>query len=154
MGELHLEIYAQRMEREYGCKVEMGKPRVAFRETLLEPVTFDYWHRKQSGGRGEYARVIGLMEPLSAQENTMVEFRDVTTGTNVPKPFVPGVKKGFLDSCEKGGFAGQKVIGVRMTLKDGAHHMVDSSEWAFYQATQFAFQVRIISNYCLFRSFS
>ena len=141
MGELHLEIYAQRMEREYGCKVEMGKPRVAFKETLLEPVNFDYWHRKQSGGKGEYARVIGVMEPLSADENTDVEFIDETSGTNVPKPFVPGVRKGFENSCEKGGFGGQRVTGVRMRLKDGAHHMVDSSEWAFYQAAQFAFQV-------------
>jgi len=140
MGELHLEIYAQRMEREYNCKVEMGKPKVAFKETLLEPVNFDFWHRKQSGGRGEYARVIGLMEPLSAEDNQSVDFKDETTGTNVPKQFVPGVRKGFLDSCAKGGFAGQKVTGVRMRLKDGANHMVDSSEWAFYQATQQAFQ--------------
>jgi len=140
MGELHLEIYSQRMEREYNCKVEMGKPRVAFKETLLEPVEYDYWHRKQSGGRGEYARVIGHMEPLSADSNTSVEFKDITTGTNVPKQFVPGVRKAFFDCCEKGGFAGQKVTGVKMVLKDGAHHMVDSNEWTFYQASQFAFQ--------------
>ena len=63
----------------------------------------------------------------------------------MPKPFVPGVKKGFVDACQKGGFAGQKVTGVRMILKDGAHHIVDSSEWAFYQAAQFAFQVRLLS---------
>jgi len=140
MGELHLEIYAQRMEREFNCKVEMGKPRVAFKETLYDPVNYDFWHRKQSGGRGEYARVIGYYEPLGPDENTDLEFRDETTGTNIPKPFVPGVKKGFLDACEKGGFAGQKVTGVRMVLKDGASHMVDSSEWAFYQASQSAFQ--------------
>lgn len=141
MGELHLEIYAQRMEREYGVNVEMGKPNVAFKETLIEPVNFDFWHRKQSGGRGEYARVIGVMEPLPPDENTTIDFRDETTGTNVPKPFIPGVRKGFVDACEKGGYAGQKVTGVRMRLKDGAHHMVDSSEWAFYQASQSACQV-------------
>jgi len=140
MGELHLEIYAQRMEREYNVKVEMGKPRVAFKETLLEPINYDYWHRKQSGGRGEYARVIGVMEPLPANENTSIDFKDETTGTNVPKNFIPGVRKGFVDSCEKGGYAGQKVTGVRMRLKDGAHHQVDSSEWAFYQAAQLACQ--------------
>ena len=145
MGELHLEIYAQRMEREYNVKVEMGKPRVAFKETLLEPINYDYWHRKQSGGRGEYARVIGVMEPLPANENTSIDFRDETSGTNVPKNFIPGVRKGFVDSCEKGGYAGQKVTGVRMRLKDGAHHMVDSSEWAFYQAAQFAFQVCFVN---------
>merc|ERR1719474_1839695 len=140
MGELHLEIYSQRMDREYNCKVEMGKPRVAFKETLLEPVNYDFWHRKQSGGKGEYARVIGVMEPLDAADNTTIDFRDETMGTNVPKPFVPGVKKGFVDACEKGGLAGQKVTGVRMRLQDGASLMVDSSEWAFYQASQSAFQ--------------
>ena len=80
----------------------MGKPRVAFKETLLEPIEYDYWHRKQSGGRGEYARVIGHMEPLSADNNTSVDFKDITTGTNVPKQFVPGVKKAFFECCEKG----------------------------------------------------
>jgi elongation factor G len=119
----------------------MGKPTVAFKETLLQPVAYDHWHRKQSGGRGEYARVIGLMEPLPPQDNMRLEFRDETTGTNVPKPFVPGVRKGFLDACEKGGPGGQKVTGVRMRLQDGANHQVDSSEWAFYQASQAAFQV-------------
>ena len=139
MGELHLEIYAQRMEREYNCPVTMGKPTVAFREQLAKPCKFDYFHKKQSGGRGEYARVIGYMEPLEPHENTKVEFIDTTTGTNVPKPFVPGIKKGFLDSCQKGLMAGQKVTGVRMILQDGANHAVDSSEWAFYQACQHAF---------------
>jgi len=140
MGELHLEIYAQRMEREYNCPVIMGKPTVAFRETLNKPCNFDFFHKKQSGGRGEYARVIGLIEPLEPHENTKVEFKDETTGTNVPKPFVPGVKKGFLDSCERGMLGGCKVTGVRMRLQDGANHAVDSSEWAFYQAAQSAFQ--------------
>jgi len=140
MGELHLEIYAQRMEREYNCPVEMGKPTVSFRETIVNPMNFDFFHKKQSGGRGEYARVIGVVEPLDAHDNTKIEFFDETSGTNVPKPFVPGVRKGFTDICEKGSFAGQKVTGVRMKLRDGANHAVDSSEWAFYQATQSAFQ--------------
>ena len=73
MGELHLEIYAQRMAREYNCPVIMGKPKVAFRETLFRPVKFDYWHRKQTGGRGEYARVIGYIEPLGAANNTIIQ---------------------------------------------------------------------------------
>merc|ERR1712037_791510 len=96
-------------------------------------------HKKQTGGRGEFARVIGVMEPLPPGENTKIEFWDETTGTNVPKPFVPGVRKGFEDSCQKGLMAGQKVVGVRMRLQDGANHQVDSSEWAFYQASQAAF---------------
>jgi len=140
MGELHLEIYAQRMEREYNCPVTMGKPTVAFKEMLTKPVNFDFFHKKQSGGRGEYARVIGVMEPLEPHENTKVEFIDETTGTNVPKPFVPGVKKGFLDSCNRGMLGGCRVTGVRMRLQDGANHAVDSSEWAFYQAAQSAFK--------------
>jgi len=140
MGELHLEIYAQRMEREYNCPVIMGKPTVSFREMLTKTCNFDFFHKKQSGGRGEYARVIGVMEPLEPHENTKVEFRDETTGTNVPKPFVPGVRKGFMDSCNRGMMAGQRVTGVRMRLQDGANHAVDSSEWAFYQASQSAFQ--------------
>jgi elongation factor G len=140
MGELHLEIYAQRMEREYNCPVVMGKPKVAFRETLMRKVDYDYWHRKQTGGRGEYARVIGYFEPLPPGENTRIEFKDATKGTNVPKPFVPGVRKGFENMCEKGMLAGYRVVGLRMVLVDGANHEVDSSEWAFYQASQFAFE--------------
>eukprot|EP00095_Tigriopus_kingsejongensis_P008372 snap_masked-scaffold856_size87843-processed-gene-0.15 protein:Tk08372 transcript:snap_masked-scaffold856_size87843-processed-gene-0.15-mRNA-1 annotation:"translation elongation factor g" len=140
MGELHLEIYAQRMEREYNCPVIMGKPKVAFRETLLSLTKYDYWHRKQTGGRGEYARIIGYMEPLGAAENTRVEFQDKTIGTSVPKPLVPGIKKGFMDYCQKGKLAGYRVVGVRMVLQDGASHEVDSSEWAFYQAAQYAFE--------------
>ena len=141
MGELHLEIYAQRMEREYNCPVMMGKPRVAFRETLYSPkVRYDYWHRKQTGGRGEYARIIGYMEPLPSSNNTNVEFIDKTVGTNIPKNYIPAIKKAFLQSCEKGFLSGNKVVGVRMVLVDGAHHEVDSSDWAFTQATCFAFE--------------
>lgn len=136
MGELHLEIYAQRMEREYNCPVILGKPKVAFRETLVTPCEFDYLHKKQSGGHGEYARVIGVLEPLSASQNTVLEFVDETVGTNVPKQFIPGVRRGFLAMAEKGLLAGQKLSGLKMRLVDGGHHIVDSSEHAFFLATQ------------------
>lgn len=136
MGELHLEIYAQRMEREYNCPVELGKPKVAFRETLMTPCSFDYLHKKQSGGAGQFARVIGVMEPLPPQQNTVLEFIDETVGTNVPKPFVPGVERGFLDSCQKGALSGHKISGVKFRLQDGAHHIVDSSELAFFLAAK------------------
>ncbi|CAK1603455.1 unnamed protein product [Parnassius mnemosyne] len=136
MGELHLEIYAQRMEREYNCPVELGKPKVAFRETMTSPCTFDYLHKKQSGGAGQYARVIGIMEPLPPQQNTLLEFVDETVGTNIPKPFVPGVQRGFIDTCQKGYLSGHKISGVKFRLQDGAHHIVDSSELAFFLAAK------------------
>ncbi|XP_045767683.1 elongation factor G, mitochondrial [Maniola jurtina] len=136
MGELHLEIYAQRMEREYNCPVELGKPKVAFRETMMSPCPFDYLHKKQSGGAGQYARVTGIMEPLPPHQNTMLEFVDETIGTNIPKQFVPGVEKGFIDTCQKGYLSGHKISGVKFRLQDGAHHIVDSSELAFFLAAK------------------
>jgi len=136
MGELHLEIYAQRMEREYGCPVHLGKPKVAFRETLLSPCEFDYLHKKQSGGAGQYARVTGIMEPLPPHQNTILEFVDDTIGTNVPKQFVPGVERGFRIVAQKGALCGHKLSGIRFRLQDGAHHIVDSSELAFMLAAQ------------------
>ncbi|KAL7648788.1 UNVERIFIED_CONTAM: hypothetical protein RMT77_000695 [Armadillidium vulgare] len=136
MGELHLEIYAQRMEREYGVKVVMGKPRVAFRECITDPFEFDYLHKKQSGGSGQYGRVIGILEPLPTEKNTEIEFLDQTIGTNVPKILVPAVKKGFLKFCEKGILTGHKICGVRFRLIDGDHHIVDSNEISFMLAAQ------------------
>ncbi|XP_069692230.1 elongation factor G, mitochondrial [Periplaneta americana] len=136
MGELHLEIYSQRMEREYSCPVQLGKPKVAFRETLVGPCEFDYLHKKQSGGAGQYARVTGIMEPLPPTQNTVLEFSDETVGTNVPKQFVPGVERGFRIMSQKGLLSGHKLSGVRFRLLDGAHHIVDSSELAFMLAAQ------------------
>ncbi|XP_011504803.1 PREDICTED: elongation factor G, mitochondrial [Ceratosolen solmsi marchali] len=136
MGELHLEIYSQRMQREYNCPIIFGKPKVAFRETLSAPCEFDYLHKKQTGGAGQYARVIGVLEPLPPSRNTNIEFKDETIGTNVPKQFMPGVQKGFLSMCEKGLLTGHKLAGLKLRLIDGANHMVDSSELAFFLATQ------------------
>ncbi|XP_056329299.1 elongation factor G, mitochondrial [Danio aesculapii] len=134
MGELHLEIYSQRMEREYSCPCVMGKPKVAFRETLTSAVPFEYTHKKQSGGSGQYGKVIGVLEPLDSENYTKVEFSDETVGTNIPKQFVPAVEKGFRDACEKGPLIGHKISGVRFVLEDGAHHMVDSNEISFIRA--------------------
>ncbi|XP_055548536.1 elongation factor G, mitochondrial [Wyeomyia smithii] len=136
MGELHLEIYAQRMEREYNCPVTLGKPKVAFRETLIAPCEFDYLHKKQSGGQGQYARVTGVLEPLPPHQNTDIEFVDETIGTNVPKQFIPGIDKGFRKMAEKGLLSGHRLSGIRFRLIDGAHHIVDSSELAFMLAAQ------------------
>ncbi|XP_027440397.1 elongation factor G, mitochondrial isoform X2 [Zalophus californianus] len=134
MGELHLEIYAQRMEREYGCPCVTGKPKVAFRETITAPVPFEFTHKKQSGGAGQFGKVIGVLEPLDPENYTKLEFLDETFGANVPKQFVPAVEKGFLDACEKGPLSGHKLSGLRFVLQDGAHHMVDSNEISFIRA--------------------
>uniref|UniRef100_A0A2K6T0B0 Elongation factor G, mitochondrial n=1 Tax=Saimiri boliviensis boliviensis TaxID=39432 RepID=A0A2K6T0B0_SAIBB len=144
MGELHLEIYAQEvrlksvyyclMEREYGCPCITGKPKVAFRETITAPVPFDFTHKRQSGGAGQYGKVIGVLEPLDPEDYTKLEFSDETFGANVPKQFVPAVEKGFLDACEKGPLSGHKLSGLRFVLQDGAHHMVDSNEISFIRA--------------------
>ncbi|NXL73127.1 EFGM factor, partial [Leptocoma aspasia] len=134
MGELHLEIYAQRMEREYGCPCTMGKPKVAFRENISAPVPFEFTHKKQSGGAGQYGKVIGVLEPLEPEDFTKLEFEDRTIGTNIPKQFVPAVEKGFREACEKGLVSGHRISGVRFVLQDGAHHMVDSNEISFIRA--------------------
>ncbi|XP_069069372.1 elongation factor G, mitochondrial isoform X1 [Pleurodeles waltl] len=134
MGELHLEIYAQRLEREYGCPCVTGKPKVAFRETVTSTVPFEFTHKRQSGGSGQYGKVIGVLEPLDLEHSTKVEFEDRTVGTNVPKQFVPAVEKGFRDACEKGPLTGHKISGIRFVLEDGAHHMVDSNEISFIRA--------------------
>ncbi|XP_008307904.1 elongation factor G, mitochondrial [Cynoglossus semilaevis] len=134
MGELHLEIYSQRMEREYNCPCVMGKPKVAFRETISAPTQFEFTHKKQSGGAGQYGKVIGVLEPLEPEEFTKLEFEDRSIGTNVPKQFVPAVEKGFREACEKGPLTGHKISGVRFVLEDGAHHMVDSNEISFIRA--------------------
>ncbi|NXU14240.1 EFGM factor, partial [Pardalotus punctatus] len=134
MGELHLEIYAQRMEREYGCPCTMGKPKVAFRENICAAVPFEFTHKKQSGGAGQYGKVIGVLEPLDPENFTKLEFEDRTIGTNIPKQFVPAVEKGFREACEKGLVSGHRISGVRFVLEDGAHHMVDSNEISFIRA--------------------
>ncbi|NXF02854.1 EFGM factor, partial [Smithornis capensis] len=134
MGELHLEIYAQRMEREYGCPCTTGKPKVAFRENIAAPVPFEFTHKKQTGGAGQYGKVIGVLEPLDPEDFTKIEFEDRTVGTNIPKQFVPAVEKGFRDACEKGLVSGHRISGIRFVLEDGAHHMVDSNEISFIRA--------------------
>uniref|UniRef100_A0A672FSF9 Elongation factor G, mitochondrial n=1 Tax=Salarias fasciatus TaxID=181472 RepID=A0A672FSF9_SALFA len=134
MGELHLEIYSQRMEREYNCPCVMGKPKVAFRETITSSVPFDFTHKKQTGGSGQFGKVIGVLEPLEPELSTKLEFEDRTVGTNVPKQFIPAVEKGFREACDKGPLSGHKISGVKFVLEDGANHMVDSNEISFIRA--------------------
>merc|ERR1712136_611540 len=141
MGELHLEIYAQRMLSEYGVNVTLGKPKVAFRETITNRVDFDYTHKRQSGGHGQFGRLIGYVEPLPDDQNTQLVFKDETVGTNVPQQYMRGIKKGFLeDSTAEGILAGCPVTGVKVVVLDGASHLVDSSEIAFKLCAQGAFK--------------
>jgi elongation factor G len=134
MGELHLEVYAERLRTEYHCPCVTGKPKVAFRETISSTAKFDYLHKKQSGGAGQYGRVIGEVQPLTGDKLMSREFSDETVGMNIPKNFIPGVEKGFMEVCETGLLTGHKMTGVRMVLQDGVSHSVDSSELAFRQA--------------------
>lgn len=142
MGELHLEIYVERMRREYNVACTTGKPRVAFRETIMQRAEFNYTHKKQTGGAGQFARVIGYIEPMEYSEDLGrdVDFVNVVMGGNVPTNFIPAVEKGFYEALEKGSLSGNPITGCCFVLKDGAFHAVDSSELAFRNATIGAFR--------------
>ncbi|KAI3628733.1 MEF1 [Malassezia furfur] len=142
MGELHLEIYVERMRREYNVPCKTGKPRVAFRETIGQPAKFNYTHKKQTGGAGQFGRVIGYIEPMRMDEETGKDtaFENSVVGGNIPSGYIPACEKGFYDALEKGSLAGYPVCGVRFVLEDGAAHSVDSSELAFRIATVAAFR--------------
>lgn len=142
MGELHLEIYVERMRREYNVACSTGKPRVAFRETIMQRAEFNYTHKKQTGGAGQFARVIGYIEPMEYNEDLGrdVDFVNIVMGGNVPTNFIPAVEKGFYEALEKGSLSGNPITGCCFVLKDGAFHAVDSSELAFRNATIGAFR--------------
>lgn len=142
MGELHLEIYVERMRREYNVACSTGKPRVAFRETIMQRADFNYTHKKQTGGAGQFARVIGYIEPMEYNEDLGrdVDFVNIVMGGNVPTNFIPAVEKGFYEALEKGSLSGNPITGCCFVLKDGAFHAVDSSELAFRNATIGAFR--------------
>ncbi|MDZ4662289.1 MAG: elongation factor G [Pseudomonadota bacterium] len=131
MGELHLEIYIERMKREFKVEVVAGKPQVAYRETIAKKANFDYTHKKQTGGSGQYAKVCGFIEPLPADAGKDFEFVDDITGGRIPREFISACEKGFKEQLEKGNLIGFPTVGVRVTLNDGAYHDVDSSEMAF-----------------------
>lgn len=132
MGELHLDIYQSRMQSEFNCEVVSGKPKVAFREALGKAESrFEYTHKKQSGGAGQYAKMIGKIERLTGDEMTHLEFVDECIGNNIPKNFMASVEKGFHEACDRGLISGHKICGVRFVVEDGAAHEVDSSDLAF-----------------------
>ncbi len=140
MGELHLEIYMERMRREYSCEVVAGKPQVAYRETITQKGEFAYTHKKQTGGSGQFARVCGYLEPLPSDAVQQYEFVNDTVGGTIPREFIPACDKGFQEAIKKGSLIGFPVVGVRVVVNDGAFHAVDSSEQAFKTAAIMAFR--------------
>jgi elongation factor G len=140
MGELHLEIYIERIKREYNCEVNVGRPKVAFRETITANSDFNYTHKKQTGGSGQFARVAGFLEPLPSDAVETYEFVDDIVGGVIPREYIPACDKGFKEAVTEGSLIGQPVVGVRATINDGAEHPVDSSEMAFKVASIAAFR--------------
>jgi len=136
MGELHLEVYVERMKREYKAEVITGKPRVAYRETITRKAEFNYTHKKQTGGSGQFGRVMGYMEPFEED----FEFVNKVTGGRIPTQFISSCEKGFKNSMTKGPKMEFPITGVRVVLEDGAFHAVDSSEMAFQAAARGGFK--------------
>jgi elongation factor G len=137
MGELHLDVYVERMKREYNAEVEVGKPQVAYRETITKRADFNYTHKKQTGGSGQFGRVAGYIEPLTEGE---YEFVDKIVGGVIPREYIPSCDKGFHKSLEKGLLAEAPVTGIRAVINDGSFHAVDSSDIAFQLAAIGAFK--------------
>ena len=140
MGELHLNIYVERMKREFNCEVNVGKPQVAYRETISQAVEYDYTHKKQTGGAGQFAKVVGILEPLGENSEKNYEFVDKIVSGRIPREYIPAVNKGFKEQMTKGPLIGFPIVGVKATLSDGAFHDVDSSEMAFRICAMAAFR--------------
>jgi len=141
MGELHLDILVDRMRREFKVEANVGKPQVAYRETLKRPVDkYDYTHKKQTGGSGQFAKIQIKLEPMEVTEEKSYEFVNAVTGGRVPREYIPSVDAGIQDAMLVGTLAGYPVVGVKATLLDGAYHDVDSSEMAFKIAGSIAYK--------------
>jgi elongation factor G len=137
MGELHLDVYVERMKREYAAEVETGAPQVAYREAVTRKAEFNYTHKKQTGGSGQYGRVAGYVEPMAEGD---FEFVDEIFGGSIPREYIPSVEKGFKSMMKKGRLIGFPVTGFRVVINDGAAHAVDSSDNAFQAAARGAFR--------------
>jgi elongation factor G len=137
MGELHLDVYLERMRREYRVQVLTSPPQVAYRETIRRPAEFDHTHKKQTGGAGQYGRIMGRIEPLDGGE---FEFVDAVKGGAVPRQFIPAVEKGFAAELARGPLIGAPVVQVQVVLEDGRSHPVDSKEVAFFEAARGAWR--------------
>ena len=137
MGELQLEVYIERMKREYRVDVEVSPPQVAYRETISRRVDYDYTHKKQTGGSGQYGRVVGYIEPNPDSE---FEFVDEIKGGSIPRQFIPSVEKGMRSMLAEGRKIGAPVVNIRVVLYDGNSHSVDSSDVAFKEAARAAWR--------------
>jgi len=137
MGELHLEVYIERMKREYKCEVETGMPQVAYREAITQRAEFSYTHKKQTGGSGQYGKIAGFIEPNPAAN---YEFVDAIKGGAIPKEFIPSCDKGFKEAIKKGSLIGFPIVNTKVTINDGQSHPVDSSDIAFQLAAIGAFR--------------
>ena len=137
MGELHLEVYIERMRREYKCEVETGMPQVAYREAITQRADFNYTHKKQTGGSGQFGRVAGFIEPLAEED---YEFVNQIKGGAIPSEFIPSCDKGFKEAVKRGTLIGFPIVGTRVTINDGQSHPVDSSDMAFQAAAIGAFR--------------
>ena len=132
MGELHLDVFVDRMKREFKVEANVGKPQVAYRETIRRTVEkVDFTHKKQTGGSGQFAKVQVTFEPLEVEGDTIYEFENAVTGGRIPREYIPSVDQGIQEAMELGVLAGYPMVGVKATLLDGAYHDVDSSEMAF-----------------------
>ncbi len=140
MGELHLEVYIERMKREYGVDLVTGAPQVAYRETITKSAEFDYTHKKQTGGQGQFSRVAGFLEPIPSEEGKNYEFVDKIVGGSIPREYIGSCDKGFRSCLDRGSLIGFPIIGVRAVINDGAYHDVDSSDMAFQIGARYAFR--------------
>jgi elongation factor G len=140
MGELHLDIYVERIRREYGVQVEVGAPKVSYREAPTKTAEFNFKHKKQTGGSGQFAHIVGRLELLPDDAETTYEFEEKVTGGRIPKEYIPSVDKGFRDALAKGPVAEFPIVGVKATLEDGSYHEVDSSDMAFQTCARNCFR--------------
>jgi elongation factor G len=138
MGELHLEVYVERIRREFRVDVRVGQPRVNYREAPTRPAQFNTRHKKQTGGAGQFAHIVGRLEVLPPDSEETFVFEDDVTGGRVTKQYIPAVEKGFRKSIHKGPLASYPVVGLQVILEDGSYHEVDSSDMAFQICAQTA----------------
>jgi elongation factor G len=140
MGELHLDVYVERLRREYACELEVGRPKVAYREAPTKPAEFDHRFKKQTGGAGQFAHVAGRLEPLPEDSPDDYVFENRVTGGHIPTEFIPSVDKGFQMARTKGPLAGFEIVKARLIVEDGSSHAVDSSDLAFQICARAAFR--------------